>query len=740
MNEPEVRAFLSTRFPDLAGGLIEIRAKLLDGDGRMHSTFHTTLDDAVRTVCSFTGRVNVYYGVNLRVTTKGNGESVRQVNALWADIDAKDFGGSKAAARAAIDAFPLPPSLIIDSGNGFHCYWFLTTTVTLVTGIQRQSLTRLVKRLSQALGGDKVHDLARVLRVPGTTNYNYSMEPAVRIVLSEPGRRYTLQQLDLALPPDERPAVPQFERQTPTDLTIDETLVAELLRAIPPDCSYDEWLKILMAVHALFPGDQGIDLIEAWSPGYQGEVASKFRSFKRHGVTISSLFYVARQYGWQPPQRGTGPTFTVRHREDPPHQNAHEWRWRLAETAPVERDELPFALHLLWRHLEPLALPFPGDWLNSLTLTAWSTFFPQVRLENLNLALWFLGVSSSGSAKNITSDEAVQIVSRLNHDLGADTEIYTGGSPEGLQRLLHGDGKKVLSYHGEYAGYLANLSSDFNVNAKATLCNIYDGRIISHQLARESIKATNPYSVTIATTTAGAIRRYAQFEDLKSGYLSRFYTCAVNARSVDVIPNISAYDRACLTRDLLRHLSLVSNVTSAHWDTAHGEIPSVLTDYARRLGIGAGEEIDLDDDLYSTDMPRGRDIVRVKKLAALLELAEALPVIDADGVLVIRQRNIELAIRLVERHIAYQMRLVRFIAGSKDEALTDHIERTLTRNGPMSVRNLCRFVHEPAKDVRLAIELLLDSGAIVEHANTLSGRSKTYRLIPEREREELRLE
>jgi len=76
-----------------------------------------------------------------------------------------------------------------------------------------------------------------------------------------------------------------------------------MLAVLPVQQDYYDWLRVCMAVHAAYPNDDGIALIEEWSPGYPGEVANKFRSFERtqsEGVGIGTLVYMARQYGWRP--------------------------------------------------------------------------------------------------------------------------------------------------------------------------------------------------------------------------------------------------------------------------------------------------------------------------------------------------------------------------------------------------------------------------------------------------------
>jgi hypothetical protein len=66
---------------------------------------------------------------------------------LWADIDVAEAGKnngknypSKELATELLDKLPVPPSCIINSGNGLHAYWFLDEPVPFVTGPAERQL------------------------------------------------------------------------------------------------------------------------------------------------------------------------------------------------------------------------------------------------------------------------------------------------------------------------------------------------------------------------------------------------------------------------------------------------------------------------------------------------------------------------------------------------------------------------------------------------------------------------
>jgi hypothetical protein len=143
---------------------------------------------------------NVYIGVAARARLHGRElKDCLSLHALFADIDLKDFE-SEAAARARLRAFPLPPSFIIASGGGLHCYWLLETPIDL----QHDGATRakqLLRVLAEVLGADlKSAEPVHILRLPGTLNLKYPEPRPVTFEQFEPTRRYRLDELVAVLP------------------------------------------------------------------------------------------------------------------------------------------------------------------------------------------------------------------------------------------------------------------------------------------------------------------------------------------------------------------------------------------------------------------------------------------------------------------------------------------------------------------------------------------------------------
>ena len=70
---------------------------------------------------------NIFFGVNPRPPSKQKTQQdIRDIICLWLDIDSKNIEGGKEIAKKRINEFLLPPNIIVDSGNGFHCYWMIS--------------------------------------------------------------------------------------------------------------------------------------------------------------------------------------------------------------------------------------------------------------------------------------------------------------------------------------------------------------------------------------------------------------------------------------------------------------------------------------------------------------------------------------------------------------------------------------------------------------------------------------
>lgn len=87
------------------------------------------------------------------------------------------------------------------------------------------------------------------------------------------------------------------------DARADLAEAQEIVRHIPPDCGYGDWVAVLMGLHAHFVGSEAaLDLADRWSAQgskyKHGEVAAKWRGFAPGGGTNwATVCALARQNG-----------------------------------------------------------------------------------------------------------------------------------------------------------------------------------------------------------------------------------------------------------------------------------------------------------------------------------------------------------------------------------------------------------------------------------------------------------
>lgn len=136
-----------------------------------------------------------YVGVTTRQSgkNKGNAAHCREIPALWGDIDVYEIGRTKEEAIAALRAFVMPPSIIVDSGGGVQCYWVLTEPADCEG--DGDDVKKGLTNIARVFAGDpKVVDLARVMRLPGTINAKkkHGGEALPVFVVEDTGREYEL--------------------------------------------------------------------------------------------------------------------------------------------------------------------------------------------------------------------------------------------------------------------------------------------------------------------------------------------------------------------------------------------------------------------------------------------------------------------------------------------------------------------------------------------------------------------
>src|SRR5436309_937128 len=98
---------------------------------------------------------------------------VLDVPALWADMDPEDgvhLDRWRRDTLSRLGGLWVPPTIVVDSGRGFHGYWVLDRPIRIETPHDAYLVVAGNRSFERLLDGDSVSDLARVMRLPGTIN------------------------------------------------------------------------------------------------------------------------------------------------------------------------------------------------------------------------------------------------------------------------------------------------------------------------------------------------------------------------------------------------------------------------------------------------------------------------------------------------------------------------------------------------------------------------------------------
>ncbi|MCD4685697.1 MAG: hypothetical protein K8S97_07160 [Anaerolineae bacterium] len=138
---------------------------------------------------------NIYFAPCLRSEKKGSTEAVVLVPALWVDIDCDDDPTRRSSALEKLHSFEPLPSIVLDSGGGWHVYWLLDPPIELTDDAARQHIASVLHGLFAAVGGDADYakSVASLMRLPDTVNTKPERGGVVAVITEfHPDRRYPL--------------------------------------------------------------------------------------------------------------------------------------------------------------------------------------------------------------------------------------------------------------------------------------------------------------------------------------------------------------------------------------------------------------------------------------------------------------------------------------------------------------------------------------------------------------------
>lgn len=223
-------------------------------------------------------------------------ETITRVNAQFVEMDHASFEEQ----QKRIDAFPLPPSMIIKTRKSLHTYWFVKDgDVSLFRNIQKQ----LVKHFE---GDPMCVNESRVMRLPG---FNHCKQDPVMVecILFHPERRYTQQQISELMPPvEDTPVERKKGDEKGLDIVLHECDFIKHCRDDAATLPEHDWYAMITN---LAPFEGGTDMIHQLSSGYPGyseaETQKKINHFLDSGTRPITCRIIAEK-GYKCPRLASG--------------------------------------------------------------------------------------------------------------------------------------------------------------------------------------------------------------------------------------------------------------------------------------------------------------------------------------------------------------------------------------------------------------------------------------------------
>lgn len=330
--------------------------------------------------------------------------------------------------------------------------------------------------------------------------------------------------------------------------------IRQALGYIPTD-DRDTWLKVGMALHSTESGDQAYGLWNEWAnQSDKFDIADQRRiwdSFKLGGVTLGSLFALAKNNGWVPPE----PT----RQDEPPieayttEQAANDHSPALAEldsellNPPPELD--PLALHgilkeaceVSTRFSEASKVAVAANIISTFSAIVGRTSYQHIGDGVCHARPFFLLTGKTGKARKGTSEYTPKrLFDAVETMLGEDytpAKRHEGGlsTGEGLGWTIRDDtldedgeiveagvkDKRLYISEAEFAGTMAAASREKN-NLSATIRTAWDGKTISPLVKNAKWCTTNPHIVITGHITSAELLDRMSDVDAQSGFMNRF--------------------------------------------------------------------------------------------------------------------------------------------------------------------------------------------------------------------------
>jgi hypothetical protein len=123
-------------------------------------------------------------------------ENIVQSVCLHTDIDFKNINENHDEALRKLSYLKYPPTIVVLSGHGLHCYWLFKEAVSIGKREDVERIEAVLRQIADVVAGDlQCAEISRLMRLPGSHNTKDGGWVAVEIV-AQNGRCYELEDLE----------------------------------------------------------------------------------------------------------------------------------------------------------------------------------------------------------------------------------------------------------------------------------------------------------------------------------------------------------------------------------------------------------------------------------------------------------------------------------------------------------------------------------------------------------------
>lgn len=368
--------------------------------------------------------------------------------------------------------------------------------------------------------------------------------------------------------------------------------IKDALNYISPDCDYDTWCKVGMALSDFFNGDlQGASIYNDWSSRgdkYDGwnVLKRKYDSFRNNGITINTLFSFAMEGGFirKSQEADLGDFERLTDEENKKLDIFLSQKFNKQEETEVDLEEkilnAPGLVGQIAEYINDVSLFRQPILALSAAITAAGTVYGQkVRSEtDLRTNIYCLAIAESGSGK----DGPRKAVLSLFDKVGSDLKKHFIGKPAsdaGLMSALEESGGVALMQIDEFGHYLKGINNKDNPKYLAAISSLLtelystaSSTLMGQQYSNRQTNAKRidieqPCVCVLGSTVPDRLYNALSVDEILDGFLTRW----IFFESKDYDPEINVNRKDIQSYVPFQLIENIKNIRKSHAPRSAGE-------------------------------------------------------------------------------------------------------------------------------------------------------------------------